>query len=62
MRSGENAACFGCHENRYETPISAKLQHALALQRSPSQLKKWYGAERNFSYQNEVQPVWDILH
>jgi hypothetical protein len=59
LRPGENTACFGCHENRYGTPVSIITKHTLALQRPPSQLKDWYGQERNFSYRNEVQPVWD---
>jgi len=31
----------------------------LALRRSPSQLKPWYGPERDFNYLTDVQPVFD---
>jgi hypothetical protein len=59
LRPGENTACVGCHDSRYVTPELVKSSYATALKRPPSRLKNWYGAERNFSYQNEVQPVWD---
>ena len=58
LRPGEIASCFGCHDNRHGAP-TAKPSYPSALKREPSPLKEWYGAERNFSYRNEVQPVWD---
>ncbi|MDR0724392.1 MAG: hypothetical protein LBF59_00090, partial [Prevotellaceae bacterium] len=59
LRPGETTSCIGCHEGRYEAPTSAKSSYPMALKRAPSRLKEWYGEERNFGYQTEVQPVWD---
>ncbi|MCP4375536.1 MAG: hypothetical protein GY794_05095 [bacterium] len=58
IQSGETQGCVGCHENRVEdTPPLKKVP--LAMKHSPSKLEGWYGKARNFSFQAEVQPVFD---
>jgi hypothetical protein len=59
LQPGEHAGCTGCHESRYDSqpPLTGVLP--LALRRSPSQLKPWYGPERDFNYLTDVQPVFD---
>lgn len=59
LRPGETLSCIGCHESRHETPKLSKSSYPDALKRPPSRLKNWYGTERNFDYQTEVQPIWD---
>jgi hypothetical protein len=56
VRPGETVSCVGCHDNRHQTVgPSAPAQ---AMQRPPSPLAPWYGPPRNFSYTQEVQPVF----
>jgi hypothetical protein len=59
LQPGERAGCTGCHESRYDSqpPLTGALP--LALRRTPSRLKPWYGPERDFNYLTEVQPVFD---
>lgn len=58
IQSGETQGCVGCHENRVQnTPVVSK--QSLALKRAPSKLNGWYGEPRLFSFQKEVQPVFD---
>ena len=58
VRPGETNGCFGCHENRLETP--PKLSYnPTAMSKPPQQLRPWYGEKRLFSYLWEVQPVFD---
>ena len=58
IQSGETQGCVGCHEDRVkDTPPVTK--QPLALKRKPSRLDGWYGAPRMFSFQKEVQPVFD---
>ncbi len=59
LQPGERAGCTGCHESRYDSPPPQSGPPPLALRRAPSQLKPWYGPERDFSYLAEVQPVFD---
>ncbi len=56
VRPGERAGCVGCHENRTDGAANALPEAAL---REPDALEPWLGPERDFSYQAEVQPVWD---
>lgn len=64
MRSGtyvqpdEAQGCIGCHESR---TASAELIVARpkAMGRAPSKLDGWLGEPRLFSYQREVQPVFN---
>jgi hypothetical protein len=58
IQSGERQGCIGCHENRTRDAPSM-TQHPLALMREPSKLTGWYGEPRMFSFQQEVQPVFD---
>ncbi|NLC80006.1 MAG: hypothetical protein GX748_02355, partial [Lentisphaerae bacterium] len=59
LQPGEHAGCTGCHESRYDSQPPQTGVIPLALQRAPSQLKPWYGPERDFNYLTEVQPVFD---
>ena len=58
IQSGERQGCIGCHDNRTED-APPMTQHSLALMREPSKLTGWYGEPRRFSFQKEVQPVFD---
>jgi len=58
IQSGETQGCVGCHENRVEdTPPLKKVP--LAMKRSPNKMNGWHGEARTFSFQREVQPVFD---
>ena len=59
LQRGEQAGCTGCHESRYDSPLPQTGVVPLALKRSASPLKPWYGPEREFNYLTEVQPVFD---
>ncbi|HNX35959.1 MAG TPA: hypothetical protein PKM57_15120 [Kiritimatiellia bacterium] len=58
VQPGETYGCVGCHENRVGDipPVAATPK---AMKRKPDPLKGWYGAPRLFSFQKEVQPVFD---
>ena len=64
VQPGETYGCVGCHENRVEqAPPSARTKAAL---RAPSKLDGSFnlrgvgrGEPRFYSYQREVQPVFD---
>lgn len=58
IRPGEVQGCIGCHENRNSAPPLGP--GPAATLRAPSELKGWYGPARKFSYQKEVQPVFDV--
>ncbi|MGL6227217.1 MAG: hypothetical protein ACRC10_11415 [Thermoguttaceae bacterium] len=58
VRPGETNGCYGCHENRLETPPKQSTT-PLAMQKPPQVPKSWYGPTRLFSYFEEVQPVFD---
>ena len=58
IQSGERQGCVGCHEDRVEdTPPLTRLP--LALKRAANKMNGWYGRPRIFSFQKEVQPVFD---
>ena len=58
LQPGENYGCVGCHENRVgDIPQAAATPKA--MRREASKLGGWYGAPRLFSFQKEVQPVFD---
>lgn len=59
LQPGEHTGCTGCHESRYDSQPPQIGTLPLALRRAPSQLKPWYGPERDFNYLTEVQPVFD---
>jgi formylglycine-generating enzyme required for sulfatase activity len=54
---GEVASCVGCHEPQNSAP--PVRPHPMALSRTPSEIKPWYGPPRGFSFVREVQPVVD---
>ena len=58
VQPGETYGCVGCHENRVGDipPVTAK---PLAMRRAADKLNGWYGAPRRFSFQKEVQPIFD---
>ena len=56
LRPGETVGCVGCHDNRLSVVPSASRE---ALRRAPRQLQPWRGPPREFSFQQEVQPVFD---
>ncbi|MBW8016670.1 MAG: hypothetical protein FVQ82_10815 [Planctomycetes bacterium] len=58
IQSGETQGCVGCHENRTETTMP-KVASAKAMRRGPSKLNGWYGKPRMFSFQKEIQPIFD---
>lgn len=53
---GETLSCLGCHEDRRSVP---QPQARLASKKQPQAIKPWYGQERGFSYQHEIQPILD---
>ena len=58
VQPGETYGCIGCHENRVgDIPTVALTPKA--MKRKADKLKGWYGAPRMFSFQKEVQPVFD---
>lgn len=58
VQPGETYGCVGCHENRVGDipPVTAP---PLAMRRKPDALSGWRGGTRLFSFQKEVQPVFD---
>ncbi|MHC5162245.1 MAG: HzsA-related protein [Planctomycetota bacterium] len=57
IHSGEKMSCVGCHESRSSSSLSKSL--ILAAKRTPSKLQPWFGPPRPFSYQKEIQPIFD---
>ena len=58
VQPGETYGCVGCHENRVGD-IPQATAKPKALKRAADKLNGWYGAPRLFSFQREVQPVFD---
>lgn len=58
VQPGETYGCVGCHENRVGDipPVSSSPK---AMKRKADRLNGWYGAPRLFSFQREVQPIFD---
>ena len=54
---GELQSCSGCHEP--QNSGSGPLTRLQAMERAPSKIAPWYGPERGFSFNREVQPVLD---
>jgi len=59
IQSGEMQGCVGCHERRVEDTPAAPAKSASAPSGAPPKLNGWYGEPRLFSFQDEVQPVFD---
>ena len=53
---GESVACVGCHEKVNDAPLTRRPG---AVTRQPARIQPWYGPERGFSWDREVQPVLD---
>jgi len=58
VQPGETYGCVGCHENRVGD-IPPVTGPPLATRRKPDTLNGWYGPPRIFSFQKEVQPIFD---
>jgi len=58
IQSGETQGCVGCHEDR-NAAVPSMTAMPLALKRAPSKLTGWQGETSDFSYQKEVQPVFN---
>ena len=54
---GELQSCSGCHEP--QNSGSGPLTRIQAMERAPSKIAPWYGPERGFSVNRDVQPVLD---
>jgi hypothetical protein len=59
LQPGERQGCVGCHEARNSAPPVDRAPVVRAMLRAPSELQGWHGAPRLFSYEREVQPVFD---
>lgn len=55
-RPGETLSCVGCHETGNSTP---PVKRASGSIHSPDMIKPFYGPERGYSYEREIQPVLD---
>ncbi len=54
---GESVSCIGCHEKQNSTsPTTART---IAAQSKPSTIKPFYGPDRGFSFNREIQPILD---
>ncbi|MDA3927201.1 MAG: hypothetical protein PF904_21215 [Kiritimatiellae bacterium] len=58
VQPGENYGCVGCHESRVGD-IPQTGSRPAALKRPASKLEGWFGPPRRFSFQQEVQPIFD---
>ncbi len=58
VQPGETYGCVGCHENRVGD-IPPVKQKPKALSRKADKLNGWYGPARLFSFQQEVQPIFN---
>ncbi|MDD4537625.1 MAG: hypothetical protein PHT80_01300 [Lentisphaeria bacterium] len=58
VQPGETYGCVGCHENRLSSMPPGPVQ-LMATSRPPNELTGWLGPPRAFSYQREVQPLFD---
>lgn len=53
---GETLSCIGCHESQSDTPPAT---FTAASRKAPAEIAPWYGPERGFAFEREVQPVLD---
>ena len=53
---GETQSCIGCHEDKNRVPPP---RISMAARKKPQIIKEWFGKERGFSFDHEVQPVLD---
>jgi len=53
---GEVLSCVGCHEPHGTV---APQRQAIAVTKTPADIRPWYGPPRGFAFKREVQPVLD---
>lgn len=53
---GENLSCVGCHERTTDAPPTLQT---LAAGKPPQAIRPWFGRDRGFSFDREVQPMLD---
>jgi hypothetical protein len=58
LQPGEVFSCTGCHESSLEAP-PATSGIPIALQNPPLQLEPFYGPRRGFSFDKEIQPIYN---
>jgi cytochrome c553 len=58
LMPGETFSCVGCHENKNDTPLSARTP-SLAMAGGARKPQAFYGPARGFSFPKEVQPILD---
>lgn len=59
VQPGELYGCVGCHEDRVNTAPRADMAKPLAMRKAPAKLEGWHGPARKFSFQREIQPIFD---
>ena len=59
VQPGEQGGCMGCHEDRRTTASWKQKNIASAITKKPQIPKPWHGKTKEFSYKEEVQPVFD---
>jgi mono/diheme cytochrome c family protein len=59
LQPGETQGCIGCHESRSAQAPPADRHLPMAVVKPPQALEGWLGPPRDFSYRQEVQPVFD---
>ncbi|MEA3224809.1 MAG: hypothetical protein U9Q07_02580 [Planctomycetota bacterium] len=57
LQPGETFSCIGCHENKNEAPPIRRT--TLAMKAGPQTLELFYGPPRGFSFDKEIQPIFD---
>ncbi|MDR2956548.1 MAG: hypothetical protein LBV43_15855 [Prevotella sp.] len=58
LQPGETQSCVGCHEHKNTVPISSH-PISMAMNDNIQSITAEGIGERNFSYRDEVQPIWD---
>ncbi len=58
LMPGEVQSCVGCHEHANSVPLS-EARPSIAMQKGIASIQLEHGANRVFSYREEVQPIWD---
>ncbi|MDR3246264.1 MAG: hypothetical protein LBT50_07510 [Prevotellaceae bacterium] len=61
VQPGEQNGCIGCHDDRRATASREKHRTAFAFAGKPHRPEPWQGKTDEFSYREEVQPVFDRL-
>ncbi|MDO5581665.1 MAG: SUMF1/EgtB/PvdO family nonheme iron enzyme [Planctomycetia bacterium] len=53
---GENVSCIGCHEDQNSV---SPVKSTMAQKAQPANISNFYGPERPFAFDKEIQPVLD---